>query len=97
LTGTRGKTKKYLHPVREALLGNVLKTNGVEWEWKKQNERESIERIIDLWQELKNWDSKQGNNKPSETEQKRNSYIRQQIAQAKNRLNQKTNGNWKCI
>jgi HKD family nuclease len=85
LTGTRGKVKKYLHPVREALLGNVLKANGVEWEWKKQNERESIERIIDLWEELKNWDSKQGNNKPSETEQKRNSYIRQEIAQARNR------------
>lgn len=52
LTGTRSKNKKFLNPLREEMLGDLLKRNGVEWEWQKQKERESIEALAAEW--LKN-------------------------------------------
>ena len=47
LTGSRGKVKKYLNPLREELLGEVLSKNGVEWEWQKQKEREALENLAE--------------------------------------------------
>jgi HKD family nuclease len=35
---------------REKMLGKILNQNGVEWEWRKQKERESIESKIKSWQ-----------------------------------------------
>ena len=34
----------------EKMLGKLLKENGVEWEWRKQKEREGIESKIKSWQ-----------------------------------------------
>ena len=47
LTGSRGKVKKFLNPLREELLGEVLSKNGVEWEWQKQKEREALENLAE--------------------------------------------------
>lgn len=56
LTGSRGKkVKTYLHPVREALLGDVLAKNGVEWKWQEQKEREAIINGLAKWNEWKQW------------------------------------------
>lgn len=56
LTGSRGKkVKTYLHPVREALLGDVLAKNGVEWKWQEQKEREAIIDGLKKWDEWKQW------------------------------------------
>lgn len=49
LTGTRGKTKKFLNPLREEMLGDLLKRNGVEWKWQEQKEREAVERLAEEW------------------------------------------------
>ena len=50
LTGTRGKRKKkFLNPLREELLGDLLKRNGVDWAWKTQKEREAVERLAEEW------------------------------------------------
>ncbi len=35
---------------KEKMLGKVLNENGVEWEWRKQKDRESIENKIRSWQ-----------------------------------------------
>lgn len=58
LTGSRGKNKVFLHPVREALLEEVLKRNNIEWERQKQNERASIENVIEKWKIVTEWDKK---------------------------------------
>lgn len=47
LNGTRNKNKKFLNPLRAELLGDLLKRNGVEWEWQKQ--REAIESLAEDW------------------------------------------------
>lgn len=49
LNGTRNKNKKFLNPLRAELLGDLLKRNGVEWEWQKQKEREAIESLAEDW------------------------------------------------
>jgi len=36
--------------IRIELLGELLSENGVEWEWRKQKEREGIESKIESWQ-----------------------------------------------
>ena len=36
--------------IRVELLGELLAENGVEWEWRKQKEREGIESKIESWQ-----------------------------------------------
>ncbi|EIA08171.1 phospholipase D family protein [Flavobacterium frigoris] len=58
LTGSRGKNKRFLHPIREALLGEILKKNNIEWERQKQVERESIIKLIENWKKVEIWDSK---------------------------------------
>lgn len=49
LSPTRGNNKKHLHPIREEMLGDLLKRNGVEWEWQTQKEREAIESLAEDW------------------------------------------------
>ncbi len=55
--GSRGKIKKFLSPIREEMLGDLLSRNAVEWEWEKQKHRESVEETIKVWNELKFIDS----------------------------------------
>lgn len=38
-----------ISPIRVELLGELLAKNGVEWEWRKQKEREGIESKIESW------------------------------------------------
>ena len=79
-TGSRQKEKKFLHPIREELLGDLLKKNGVGWKWKEQKERESIMKGLKGWQELNEWTEKLGNRKPSSAEVKYFKPIREWIA-----------------
>lgn len=55
LTGSRGKVKKFLHPIREEMLGDVFSRNGVEWKWQEQKEREAIINGLAKWKEWKEW------------------------------------------
>lgn len=52
LWGSRGRIKKYLDPIREEMLGDLLKKNGIEWEWEKQKHRESVEETLKCWQKV---------------------------------------------
>lgn len=38
-----------ISPIRIELLGDLLAKNGVEWEWRKQKEREGIESKLESW------------------------------------------------
>lgn len=99
LTGTRGKNKRFLHPIREALLGETLKKNNIEWEWQKQIERESIQKLIKNWKKVELWDSKPliEQKKESEKVKKEISKIRQDISSAKFRAKKwnKIDASWK--
>lgn len=99
LTGSRGKNKRFLHPIREALLGEILKKNNIEWERQKQIERESIERLIDNWKKVEQWDSKPlvEQRKESEKLKKEISKIRQDISSTKFRAKKwnKEDSYWK--
>lgn len=88
LTGSRGKNKVFLHPVREALLGEVLKRNNIEWERQKQNERESIENVIEKWKLITEWDkkSKSEQDEASDEYKKEISEMRQLISGTKFRM-----------
>ncbi|RAK19747.1 phospholipase D-like protein [Flavobacterium aquaticum] len=88
LTGSRGKNKVFLHPVREALLGEVLKRNNIEWERQKQNERESIENVIQKWKLITEWDkkSKSEQDEASDEYKKEISEMRQLISGTKFRM-----------
>lgn len=88
LTGSRGKNKVFLHPVREALLGEVLTKNNIEWERQKQNERESIENAIDKWKIIIDWDKKSKSEQNKATDEYKNeiSEMRQLISQTKFRM-----------
>lgn len=46
----RENSKELISPIRVELLGDLLAKNGVEWEWRKQKEREAIESKIESWQ-----------------------------------------------
>lgn len=85
VTGTRGKVKKFLHPTREVLLGEVLLKNGVEWEWEKQKHRESIEDGLKKWKELKLWENELGNRKPTKGERLYYKPTRDWMASIRNR------------
>jgi HKD family nuclease len=88
LTGSRGKNKVFLHPVRETLLGEVLKRNNIEWERQKQNERESIENVIEKWRIITDWDekSKSEQDKATETFKNEISEMRQLMSSTKFRM-----------
>ncbi|MGM5471311.1 phospholipase D-like domain-containing protein [Flavobacteriaceae bacterium LMO-SS05] len=45
----REGTTNLISPIRVELLGELLAKNGVEWEWRKQKEREGIESKIESW------------------------------------------------
>ena len=38
-----------IRPIKVKILGELLLKNGVEWEWRKQKEREGIESKIESW------------------------------------------------
>lgn len=88
LTGSRGKNKVFLHPIREALLGEVLKKNNIEWERQKQNERESIENVIEKWRIITEWDKKSKSEQDKATDKYKNeiSEMRQLISGTKFRM-----------
>lgn len=99
LTGSRGKNKRFLHPIREALLGEVLKNNNIEWERQKQVERESIIKLIENWKKLKIWDSKPLIEQKKQSEKAKNEIIkiRQDISSTKFRAKKWNTGesSWK--
>ena len=88
LTGSRGKNKVFLHPVREALLEEVLKSNNIEWERQKQNERVSIENVIEKWKIVTEWDKKSKSEQDKATDKYKNeiSEMRQLISGTKFRM-----------
>lgn len=88
LTGSRGKNKVFLHPVREALLEEVLKRNNIEWERQKQNERVSIENVIEKWKIVTEWDKKSKSEQDKATDKYKNeiSEMRQLISGTKFRM-----------
>ena len=88
LTGSRGKNKVFLHPIREVLLGEVLKKNNIEWERQKQNERESIENVIEKWKIITEWDKKTKSEQDKATDKykKEISEMRQLISGTKFRM-----------
>jgi len=45
----RGNSDELISPIRVELLGELLTENGVDWEWRKQKEREGIESKIESW------------------------------------------------
>ncbi len=86
-TGTRqkGKVKKFLNPTREGLLGELLKQNNVEWNWKIQLEREALIEGIKGWKELLEWEKQKGTRKPTDAEIKYFKGIRNWKATTRNR------------
>lgn len=44
--------KIFISEIRVEMLGNLLNSNGVEWEWEKQKHRLSIEKKIEHWKIL---------------------------------------------
>lgn len=86
-TGTRqkGKVKKFLNPTREGLLGELLKQNNVEWNWKIQLEREALNDGIKGWKELLEWEKQKGTRKPTDAEVKYFKGIRNWMATTRNR------------
>lgn len=74
-----------ISPERENMLGELLSKNGVEWEYLKQQHRESIEEGLKKWKELTEWESKLGNRKPTKEEIAYYKPIRGWIASIRNR------------
>jgi hypothetical protein len=70
---------------REKMLDKLLNENGVEWEYKKQKHRESIEEGLRSWRELNNWKNKLGIRKPTKEEKAYYKPIKAWIASIRNR------------
>lgn len=85
LTGTRGKVKKFLHPIREEMLGDVLTKNGVEWKWQEQKEREAIINGLAKWNEWKEWQKTVVGRKLSDEEKKYHKTIQDWVSQTRHR------------
>ncbi|MFV5689134.1 phospholipase D-like domain-containing protein [Flavobacterium sp. ZT3R25] len=85
LKGSRGKVKKFLSPVREEMLGNLLQRNSVEWEWEKQKHRESVEETLKSWEELKLIDSQPSKKNITETEKELIKSYREKVTQLRHR------------
>ena len=85
LTGNRGKVKKYLHKVREELLGDVLIKNGVEWKWQEQKEREAIINGLAKWNEWKQWQKTVVGRQLTDEEKKYHKTIQDWVSQTRHR------------
>ncbi len=85
LTGSRTKNKTFLNPIREALLGDLLTKNGVEWKWQEQKEREAIIDGLSKWQEWKQWRAKINIEKITDAEKVYNKDIQQWASQTRYR------------
>jgi len=85
LTGSRGKIKKYLHPIREEMLGDVLKMNGVDWKWQEQKEREAIINGLQKWNEWKEWKKNIVGKQLTDEEKKYNKTIQDWVSQTRHR------------
>lgn len=85
LKGSRGKIRKFLSPIREEMLGDLLLRNGVEWEWEKQKHRESVEETLKNWQELQHIDSQPPNKNITETEKELIKSYREKVTQLRHR------------
>lgn len=85
LTGSRGKVKKYLHPVREQMLGDILKNNAVEWKWQEQKEREAIINGLQKWSEWKEWKKTVVGKQLTDKEKKYNKTIQDWVSQTRHR------------
>jgi HKD family nuclease len=85
LKGSRGKVKKFLSPIREELLGNLLLRNGVEWEWEKQKHRESVEETLKNWKELQFIDSQPPKKNITETEKELIKSYREKVSSLRHR------------
>lgn len=83
--GSRGKVKKFLSPVREEMLGNLLQKNSVEWEWEKQKHRESVEETLKNWETLKLIDSQPSKKNITETEKELIKSYREKVTQLRHR------------
>lgn len=84
LNGSRGKVKKYLSPIREEMLGDLLLRNGVEWEWEKQKHRESVEETIKFWKEIELFEN-QPQNDTTESQEELIKGYRDKVSQLRHR------------
>lgn len=85
LKGSRGKVKRFLSPIREEMLGDLLLRNGVEWEWEKQKHRESVEETIKNWNELQFIDSQPPKKNITETEKELITSYRDKVSSLRHR------------
>ena len=85
LKGSRGKVKKFLSPIREELLGNLLLRNEVEWEWEKQKHRESVEETLKNWKELQIIDSQPPKKNITKTEKELIKSYREKVSSLRHR------------
>ena len=85
LKGSRGKVKRFLSPIREEMLGDLLLRNGVEWEWEKQKHRESVEETIKNWNELQFIDSQPPKKDITETEKELITSYRDKVSSLRHR------------
>lgn len=85
LTGSRGKIKKYLHPIREEMLGDLLKKNAVEWKWQEQKEREAIINGLQKWNDWKEWKKSVVGKQLTDEEKKYNTLIQDWVSQTRHR------------
>lgn len=85
LKGSRGKIRKFLSPIREEMLGDLLLRNGVEWEWEKQKHRESVEETLKNWQELQHIESQPTNKNITKTEKELIKSYREKVTQLRHR------------
>ena len=85
LTGSRGKIKKFLHPIREEMLGDILTKNGVEWKWQEQKEREAIINGLQKWSEWKEWKKTVVGKRLSDEEKKYNKTVQDWVSQTRHR------------
>ena len=81
----KDKERRFLNPLREDLLGELLTKNNIEWKWQEQKERELILEGLKGWKELNEWEAKLGNRKPTSAEVKYFQKIRTWKASTRNR------------
>lgn len=85
VVGSRGKVKRFLSPIREEMLGELLIRNGVEWEWEKQKHRESIVEAINAWKIISDFDSMPKKSDITENELDEIKVLREKVTQLRHR------------